>query len=163
MAFITKSLTMPDGNEFEFLGKTYYGTCNTAAGTAAKVTNNITGFTSADLVAGAHISVKFSYKNTATGIPTLNVAGTGAKSIYIDTSTPAENGEWTAGEVLDFVYDGTNWVIVGRNRAATDAYGVTKLSSTIANDATTALTPKAVYDAGYLTLADLPIYDGTVT
>ena len=38
----------------------------------------------------------------------------------------------------------------------------TDLSNTISNDSTKALTPKAVYDAGFLTLETLPIYDGTV-
>ena len=53
-----------------------YGTCSTAAATAAKVVS-CTGFS---LVTGAKIDVKFTVTNTAAN-PTLNVNNTGAKTI----------------------------------------------------------------------------------
>jgi len=55
----------------------FYGTCDTAAGTAAKVVNNVTGF---HLNTGVMMAVKFSNNNTVAN-PTLNVNGTGAKAL----------------------------------------------------------------------------------
>lgn len=256
----TQALVMPDGNEYEFFGKNYYGVCSTGSSTAAK-TVSITGFNSNSLVAGVHISVKFTNTNTATsatlnvtgtgaknifslsssyklngirwnqgnvvdfvydgtswcmigevqqsyfycqtaaatqakvvtfngggnfmlqegakiavrfqyaqnysGTPTLNVANSGAKNIYVDGSTAAGYGEWAAGEVLDFVYNGTYWVIVGRNRATTTYYGVTKLTtSTTSTDETTAATPysvKQAYDHADTLIAGLTAGDVAIT
>lgn len=125
-------------------GGLMYGTCTTAGATTAKIVN-CEGFTS--LTTGASIRVKFSYANTATS-PTMNVNGTGAKSIKKYGTTASMGYMWYMGEVKDFVYDGTYWVMVDGGTATTTYYGVTKLRSTIANDDTTALTPGAVYDLG---------------
>jgi hypothetical protein len=90
----------------------YYGTCTTAAGTAAKVVTltDSTGFT---LQAGTMVAVKFSANNTASN-PTLNVASSGAKSIMQYGTTAVGNGNqtvgWIAGAIQIFVYDGTNWI-----------------------------------------------------
>lgn len=54
-----------------------YGTCSTAASTAAKVVT----CADFDLVSGTTIMVKFSYANSAS-TPTLNVNGKGAKNIF---------------------------------------------------------------------------------
>lgn len=88
-----------------------YGTCSTAAGTAAKtVTVNSDSFT---LETGVSVRVKFSNANSASS-PTLNVNGTGAKAIkrYGTTavSTSAASS-WNAGSILELTYDGTNWII----------------------------------------------------
>lgn len=83
-----------------------YGTCTTAAATTEKVVT-LTDFT---LATGARIIVKFTYANTAAS-PTLNVNSTGAKSIMSYGTTAAVSGEWVAGEVVSFVYDGSYWVI----------------------------------------------------
>ena len=88
----------------------YYGTSSTAASTAAKVVT-CTGFT---LVTGAKIAVKFTYANTYEGQITLNVNGTGAKSVYdygqyYDGQTRCA---WDANETKVFVYDGTRWNLV---------------------------------------------------
>ena len=56
-----------------------FGTCSTAAATAAKTVSITTGTFS--LEAGARVTVKFSNANTA-GTPTLNVNSTGAKNIF---------------------------------------------------------------------------------
>lgn len=54
-------------------------------------------------------------------------------------------GEWVDGEIIDLVYDGTNWVIVNGSIADTQSYGFTKLSNLINSTATNvAATPKAV-------------------
>lgn len=84
----------------------YYGVCETAANTAAKVVT-IPDFT---LENGVGVMVKFKNGNT-TNSPTLNVSGTGAKPIYIDPSV-GTSVSWEAWKVLPFVYDGTNWQLV---------------------------------------------------
>jgi len=60
------------------VGSTLYGTCDTAAATAAKVVT-CANFTT--LMTGITIHVKFTYSNT-NAAPTLNVNSTGAKNIY---------------------------------------------------------------------------------
>jgi len=90
----------------------YYGTCSTASGTAAKAVT-LTDATGFGLKTGAIIAVKFTNANSVAS-PTLNVNSTGAKSIMrygttaVGTSSTV-NG-WSAGSILVFVYDGTNWV-----------------------------------------------------
>lgn len=83
-----------------------YGTCATAAGTAAKVVN-CSGFI---LRAGAVVNVKFTYKNTASN-PTLNVNGTGAKAIYLNNAALTSAYYWNAQDVITFVYSGIYWYI----------------------------------------------------
>ena len=84
-------------------GQMLYATCNTAAGTVAKVATLAAGTLS--LKAGATVAVKFTYANTASS-PTLNIAGTGAKAMYIQG---VRNVYWNAGATVSFTYDGTNW------------------------------------------------------
>ena len=92
----------------------HYGECSTAAATAAKtvtLSNSMT-FT---LAAGAKVYVKFTNTNSVAN-PTLDVNGTGAKSIkrYGSTapSTSAKTS-WQAGSVVCLVYDGSAWQMVG--------------------------------------------------
>lgn len=85
-----------------------YGTCATAAGTAAKVVT-CAGFTSDMLIAGCQINIKFTKGNSvATGQITLNINSTGAKNAYCDGG--AVNLFANTGEIIPFVYDGTNWI-----------------------------------------------------
>lgn len=93
-------------NALDALGS-HYGTCSTAAATEAKVVT-LSGFT---LATGAVVAIKFTYANTAAS-PTLNVNGTGAKSIAVYGSTAAGSGAWSAGEIVQFAYDGTQWVMI---------------------------------------------------
>ncbi len=91
------------------LGEHPYGVCSTAAATAAKaVTIDFSGTLS--LFAGLTVRVKFSNSNSAAN-PTLNVNSTGAKSIMSYGTTKATT--WIAGQTIEFVYDGTNWMMVG--------------------------------------------------
>ena len=86
---------------------THYGTCSTAAATAAKVIA-CTGFT---LVTGATIHVKFAVTNTAAN-PTLNVNSTGAKAIYYRGA--AITADYLAADrTYEFVYNGTQYELVG--------------------------------------------------
>lgn len=127
----------------------FYGTCATAAATAAKVVV-CEEFTSEDLVAGTVINVKFTYAQTYNGAPTLNVNSTGAKNIKRVGTTNAARYEWLAGEVLQFVYDGSYWMLTDGGIATTTYYGVTKLSSATNSTSTavaaTASAVKAAYD-----------------
>lgn len=82
-------------------GKMLYGTCSTAAATAAKATT-ISGFS---LYTGVTVAVRFSYANTAAS-PTLNVSSTGAKAIY---TNGVRYAYWLANATVVFTYDGTNW------------------------------------------------------
>lgn len=84
-------------------GQMLYATCNTAAGTVAKVATLASGTLS--LKAGATVAVKFTYANTASS-PTLNIAGTGAKAMYIQG---VRDVYWTDGATVTFTYDGINW------------------------------------------------------
>ena len=85
----------------------HYAVCSTAAATAAK-TVNLTGFV---LEIGARILVRFDTTNTAVG-PTLNVNGTGAKTIRYKNATVTAS-VLAAKSIREFVYDGAYWQIVG--------------------------------------------------
>ena len=94
-----------------------YGTCSTSAGTAAKVVNLDITNSGWKLNIGSVIIVKFSSTNTASN-PTLNVNGTGAKSVYFNTSKITSsyvNRAGYANRVIKYVYDGTYWVFMGWN------------------------------------------------
>lgn len=89
---------------------TRYATCSTAAATAAKTASITTGTFS--LITGARVTVKFTDSNSAAS-PTLNIGSTGAKEIYWHGAALTSSQYWQAGAVLDFVYDGTNWEVLG--------------------------------------------------
>lgn len=89
----------------------FYGTCATAAATAAKVAT-LSSTTGWELVAGTIVGVKFSKTNTASN-PTLNVNSTGAKSIWYNTAVVTTSNLDKAGyanRVEYYMYDGTYWV-----------------------------------------------------
>lgn len=89
---------------------THYGTCSTAAATVAK-TVSITGF---NLVTGARALVRFTTTNTgAVASLTLNVNGTGAKSIKYRNGNLPSAGTLAANRTYEFVYDGTNYQLLG--------------------------------------------------
>ncbi len=84
----------------------HYGTSLTHAITAEKVVK-LKGF---KLVEGAKITVKFFTANSSSS-PSLNVNGTGAKSIRCcERSTGLV---WLADSIIEFLYDGTYWQIIG--------------------------------------------------
>ena len=101
----------------------HFGKCSTAAATAAKVVS-CTGFT---LVTGAKITVQFTVTNTAAS-PTLNVNSTGAKAIVYRNSAIAAS-YLAANRVYEFVYDGTNYELIGDIN--TDTNTDTKVTQTV--------------------------------
>lgn len=97
------------GGSTHLVGSTLYGTCDTAAATAAKVVT-CSDFTT--LLTGVTIHVKFTYANGVAS-PTLNVNSTGAKNIYrYGTTAPSTSAatSWQAGAVVSFTYDGSAWI-----------------------------------------------------
>ena len=99
-------------NSLKFSDKTYvftlpYGTCSTAAATAAK-TVTVDNFS---LETGARVLVNFTVTNTASS-PTLNVNSTGAKPIYYRNSA-ISTGYLAANRIYEFVYDGTQFELIG--------------------------------------------------
>lgn len=97
-----------DGVSFDgSAARIHYGTCSTKNSTVAKVVA-CTGYT---LVTGSRIIVKFTVTNTANS-PTLNVNSTGAKAIQYRGA--AINKDWLeANRTYEFVYDGTNYQLIG--------------------------------------------------
>lgn len=92
-----------------------YATCSTAGATAAKEAN-LTDFV---LRANARISVLFTYAFVAAD-STLNVNNTGAKPIkYYGSNIP--NHVVKNNTIVDLVYDGTNYNVVGVNQKPADS------------------------------------------
>ena len=140
-----------DGVQFDGSANiVHFGSCSTAAGTAAKVVS-CTGFV---LASGSRITVKFTTTNTATN-PTLNVNSTGAKAImYRGAAISA--GYLAAGRVYTFVYDGTNYELVGDintdtnttyNTGTATTAGLTKLYTATGSGTDGTMTQKAITDA----------------
>lgn len=94
----------------------HYCQCRSSASTVAKTASK-SGFV---LTQGAEVCIKFSNTNTAVA-PTLNVNSTGAKPIYYNGAELTKNnaGILKSGDIISFVYDGTNWVIKGSSKKIT--------------------------------------------
>ena len=130
--------------------RTNYGTCSTAAATAAK-TVDCTGF---ELVTGAEITVKFTVDNAAAN-PTLNVNGTRARPIYYRGS-PIATGYLAAGRVYTFRYDGARYELVGDVNTDSDTKVTQAVTTANAeyplllgpNGQTTNVTTTAYFDSG---------------
>ena len=121
----------------------YYGECSTAAATQGK-TVTITDFPTT-LTAGLSVRIKFTNAQTYAGAPTLQINSTGANTVRYLSGSNGFQYMWNAGEILDFVYDGTYWVVVDGGTATTTYYGATKLSSSTSSTSTLlAATPSAV-------------------
>lgn len=116
--------------------RSWYGTCSTAASTTAKVVT-CEGF---ELVDGASITVRFAYYGSVDGPITLNVNGTGAKTVYIDGSATNSKNTYWFGRLMTFIYNGTGWYLTSELIAnyttlsgkisANDVYGMPTASST---------------------------------
>lgn len=134
----------PDNLNYTFPDeKPYYGTCATAAATAAKVVT-CSGF---KLKSGALIAVQFTNANTASS-PSMNVNSTGAIAICGIHGTYISTNMWIANQIVLFVYNGSYWVAIGSVPATTARYGITKLSSSVSSTSTSlAATPSAVKQA----------------
>lgn len=78
-----------------------YGTCATAAATAAKVAT----YTNYALVNHGIVSIKFTYANTAAS-PTLNINSRGAKAIWYHGAVVSTDCKvWGPGDIVTFIYN----------------------------------------------------------
>ena len=100
----SSTITLPSGGSG---GGSFYGVCSTAAETVEKAVAS-TGYT---LATGSKVTVKFTITNTADN-PTLNVNSTGAKPIYY-RGYALPGSALQANSTYDFVYNGTQYEIVG--------------------------------------------------
>ncbi len=104
-----------DGVEFNGTADiSHYAACSTGAATVEKSVT-LTGF---KLVPDARIAVKFANANTAAS-PTLNVNSTGAKAICYADGRAGNSGIWGDGQVAEFIYDGTNWLMLNSPQTGT--------------------------------------------
>lgn len=122
MASVINQLKL--GNIEYAIAASAYAECSTAAGTAAKVaTINTDGDTANNaftLIKGVSVQVKFTNTNTVSK-PTLNINSTGAKDIYYKG---AAFNELKANCIYTFVYNGTQWDLVGEINTDTGATSV---------------------------------------
>ncbi len=129
-----KQIELPNGDLCVLDPGTHYGTCTTAAGTAAKTTSISTV---TELKTGLTIHVRFSNSNTVAN-PTLNVSSLGAKAIKrYGTTAPSTStaSSWNAGSVLTLTYDGTYWML---NDWVNTTYSAMTSAEATAGTATTA-------------------------
>ena len=136
----SNSMVFSDGMLNDTAYNVLYATSSSGATASAKVASTENG--NFVLATGAMVRVKFTNGNTYNGTATLNVDGTGAVNIARVGTTTTTRYYWTAGEVVDFVYDGTNFVMSAKGTASTTYYGLVKLTTT-ATSASTSLVPTA--------------------
>lgn len=137
----------------------WYGTSSTAAGT----TNKVVACTGFELKTGATIAVKFGNTNTASA-PTLNVNGTGAVAIKnVSGGTESLVGLWSAGEVVVFTYDGTNWLVDSSSRAGVIVVSKSSVSSLSTTISDSNITIKHVVVSSTLSNPSAQTGDWTVT
>ena len=120
----TFTFTQQDNNDTytqEKLGQGY-GTCTTAAATAAKEVS----LADYELVKNGVVAVKFT--NAMCSAATLNVNGKGAKPVYINgvAATETSAKEVKAGDLAFFIYDGTAYQFLCTDRISKE--GITGLS-----------------------------------
>lgn len=127
----------------------WYGTCSTAAQTQEKAITT----TSGDFVLGTGNMLRVAFTNAAgVGAITLNVDSTGATNAYYDEGkgTQLNSEAWAAGEVIDFVYDGSHFIIVDGKAAGLTHWGKTMLDDSVTSTSTakaaTANAVKTAYD-----------------
>lgn len=126
----------------------YYGTCSTTASTQIKEVT-APNFV---LSEGVVLNVKFTNQQTYNASNTnpvqlkINNSNSLIDIVYVGDSK-ATRYHWYAGELVQFVYDGVNFIMVNEGVATTTYYGVTKLSSSYTSTSTSlSATPKAVND-----------------
>lgn len=113
-----------DGN-VQNIGSCAYAVCDTEESVSTKVVT----FPNFVLKDGATIHVKFTYRNTAFD-PKLNVNGTGAKSIMMNTNSDFDSSLslssqynvdqlWMAGAIVTLTYADPYWVVNNPSRITT--------------------------------------------
>lgn len=168
MANLSK-IMLPDGTTYDICDTTarkgermWYGTCATGAGTQNKVvTTNSGDFV---LEVGSMVRVKFTNAFTYNGTSRLNVDGTGNVDISRVGTTETTRYYVSAGEAIDFVYDGTDYLMARTGTATTTYYGLTKLTTSAYSTSTsTALTPASLNSFAQYVATGLPAYSASST
>lgn len=95
-----------------------YGTCATAEATTAKVVS----LSSYSLVTHGAVSVKFTYAVPADA--TMNINSKGAKAIYYHGAAITA-GIINAGDIAHFVYNGSQYILLGTDNLVTNAQRAT--------------------------------------
>ena len=121
-----------------------YAVCSTAAATAAK-TVTIPGY---KLFAGAVVYIKFNVTNTAP-YPTLDVNSTGAAQIYYRGGTIVA-GTLAANRTYAFVYNGTQYELIGDINTDTKYSVFTGATASAAGKAGLVPAPAAGYNNRFL-------------
>ena len=122
----------------------FYGVCHTMASTQTKLVyiDDDWSFTTGNV-----LFVKFINGNSYNGTAIINIDEV-KKDIATVGTTKESRYYWQAGEVVGFIYDGSNMVLLEGGTASTTYYGITKLSSsTSSTSETLSATPKAVKTA----------------
>lgn len=132
------------------IATSFYGTCSTAAGTAAKVVT-LSDATGWSLKVGVIVGVKFTATNTASN-PTINVNSSGAKSIYFNSAvitTANLNKAGYANRIEYYMYDGTYWVWINWSTDDNTTYSSMTVAEYQAGTGTTArlITPQRLLGA----------------
>ena len=125
--YSAQSLVMPDGNEFQFFGKTYFGVCSTAASTQIKEVT-IEGFTEESFRNGTIVCISFWYANTHNE-PRLNINNLGSPRIYSDIPEG----------IVQLVYYDDGWEVLGGDGEAPEGVFFVDIDTTNNN----AVTPTA--------------------
>lgn len=112
----------------------------TAVGTADAIAVTLDPVPAA-YVEGLRLVVKIASTNT--GAATINVNALGNKSIKRPDGTALQAGDLTAGNVIDLVYDGINFKIVGSGIVAAQAAAAVASASAAATSASNAATSAA--------------------
>lgn len=105
--------------------------------------------------------VKFTNANT--GAATLNLNGLGAKAIRKSGTTALSSGDIAAGQIIELVYDGTNFQIVGggsgSGSGSTIASGL--YTPTLSN--TTNVSSSVAFECQYMRIDNVVTVSGMVT
>ena len=65
----------------------------------------------------------------STGVSTLNINELGVKPLVLSSGSPIVKGDWVANEILDLVYDGSQFRIIGKSRMTESVYGATRMAT----------------------------------
>lgn len=119
----------------------WFATCSTSASTTTKTIVLADSIDTFSLVPGHTLRILFSYGNTTSSQVKFTCTGAftdiKAYSVYCDGSTYSNlYYMWQANEVVDFVYDGTRFIMVDGAKADTGNYGLVKLTSSTSSSST---------------------------
>lgn len=139
----------------------FYAICGTAAGTAQKEIS-IDGLDA--LKENDIFHITFTNAQTYNGAPTLKVNAFSAYNIRRLTGSNAARYEWSAGETLTLIWNGTYFLMVESGMATTTYYGRTKLyTGATSTSAALALTPATLNNLAQSMIAGAEVYSAKAT